>query len=81
MTRKIKVIPDIEYLIRRRMEECEDCEEVELGYVQWHMPEEGGCNWDVPSFRGHRISVNQCMIAIETYVQELRAQFNVPDPK
>ncbi|MNS20061.1 hypothetical protein D3C72_517920 [compost metagenome] len=81
MTRKIKVISDLEYLIRTRMEECEDCEEVELGYVQWHSPDESGCNWNVPSFSGRRISVNQCYSAIESHVQDLRAQFNLPDPE
>ena len=79
MARKIRSAADIRQIIQERFNSIdvvkEDKAEVTIHEVQWHEPDETGCNWGLGSYRGDRHYAD----AIARIVHELQQQYNLPD--
>jgi len=69
MPRTVKTAAELKHLIQIRMNALEDVEEdgeqVFAHNVDWHEPDESGCNWNMSGYRG-----------LATYATEVRLIVN-----
>jgi hypothetical protein len=80
MKRKIIAKTDIEQRIANELAKHQECDDVQVLNVYWHIPDETGCNWDADTWRGDSDDVRACKNCILEAVRELRARYNIFDP-
>ena len=80
---KREIIPkaDLERLIADELAKHSECEGARILGVYWHETDETGCNWDADTWNGNRDTVIACKECVGAAVRDLRARYNIVDPK
>lgn len=79
MTRMILTAEELHQMVQKEAKKYPgECGDIVLGEVQWHEPDDDGCNWTISHFRGR--DVQGCLGRINAFATRLRSQYNVPDP-
>ena len=77
MSRTSKTAPELKRLIQARMDALEDVEEdgeqVFAHEVDWHEPDETGCNWNMSGYRGPANYATE----IRVLINSLRRQYGL----
>ena len=75
MPKAVKTAAELKHLIQSRMnapdEVEEDGEQVFAHDVDWHAPDESGCNWDMNGYRGAANYATE----IRSVVNKLRREY------
>jgi hypothetical protein len=69
----------LDRLIRAKLVQLDDCNEVQALPVTVRQRPDGGCNWTVPGWTGDARIVDGCQQKMKTYLEFLRGQFNIGD--
>ena len=76
MSRTSKTAPELKRLIQARMDALEDVEEdgeqVFAHEVDWHEPDETGCNWNMSGYRGPADYATEIRLLINSLRRQYR---------
>lgn len=77
MSRQIKNKAELRAMLRAEQAKHPECEGSCFGDVCWHAADDDGCNWKLSTMEGGNCGA--CLAAIQPYVTQLRASYNVPE--
>ena len=76
MPNTVKTAAELKHLIQNRMDALEDVEEdgeqVFAHDVDWHAPDEDGCNWNMKGYRGAANYAGEIRVIVNKLRREYR---------
>lgn len=77
MTREIASREQLQAKINQEAALHAPCAGVQFGGVYWHETDDLGCNWSISIVSGPEWT--DCFVAMEGFIFNLRAQYNIPE--
>ncbi|WP_175625594.1 MULTISPECIES: hypothetical protein [Oxalobacteraceae] len=74
----IRPIEQLMNLIDITARRCPGCLGATFTNIQWHEPDGNGCNWNIQYVNAP--DVPECMSTVWPVVEQLRHNYNIPDP-